>query len=316
MVVPPRSEATVEYRWSSPREYARRAVRVPLGLGLRGRRPRERPEWYADVTRLAQHQGLIIGGAPRSGTTLLRIILNGHPAIACGPETFLLAPDLSFNEFTLARRLGMTPSSVRRIEAAAGSYAIFVETLLRAYASEQGAFIWAEKTPRNILNIGWILDRFPEAIFVNLVRDGRAVVTSLLQRPHILAIGGRTPRDIDQLTQLAIARWQRSVRLGLEYQEHNRVVSLRYEDLVHNPRSTIAPLLERLGISWHENMARNDSGTSHGDPRYFADSANALEPVDPHRVDSWRVEAPPGVIERVEAACRPLLVQLGYLVDD
>jgi hypothetical protein len=86
---------------------------------------------------------------------------------------------------------------------------------------------WCEKTPRNVLYFGRILHHFGNAVrIIHIVRDGRDVVTSThpsrSSRPWI------TPQ-----------RWINDVLAGQKFENHSQVLSIRYEDLVRDYKTTI-----------------------------------------------------------------------------
>jgi 2-polyprenyl-3-methyl-5-hydroxy-6-metoxy-1,4-benzoquinol methylase/tetratricopeptide (TPR) repeat protein len=141
---------------------------------------------------------IFIGGAGRSGTTLLRTMLDAHPRLHCGPELKLVPVLSQLRAQWLAtmggalRDAGVTPE---RLDAGVRS---FLEALLTGLAPAGTRL--AEKTPHNVMHIDLLSRLFPRARFIHLVRDGRAVVASLLRqdwRDHLggaLLGGGRRQR--------------------------------------------------------------------------------------------------------------------------
>lgn len=266
-----------------------------------------------DYLQRGSSHGIVVGGAPRSGTTLTQVLLDSHPDIACAPESYLLAPDLAFNEYLLARRFGLSPREIRRMELRSHSYVEFVDGCMRAYARRRGALLWAEKTPRNVLNLGWILDRFPEVVFVNVVRDPRAVVASLVRHRNILAVGGIPPAEGGAALTAAIERWRLSVSSALQFADHARVRTVRYEDLVVDPAAAMAPVLDAVGMEWADSMLeeRRSARAAEGVADYRI-SRNAVGPLDRSRLRAWDDELCPEELAQIERACGELLGSHGY----
>src|SRR5262249_42877086 len=98
---------------------------------------------------------IFILALPRSGSTLLRTLLDSHPSIACGPETpwlgahqpssvMALHQFLTESPFGYCRNFGVAPDVVT------DACHQFVTSLLEGYARSKGKQRWAEKTPDNL----------------------------------------------------------------------------------------------------------------------------------------------------------------------
>src|SRR5215470_8844570 len=148
---------------------------------------------------------IFVLGCPRSGTTLLQLMLHAHPRIAIPPETRFLLPAYerrgSFGDLAdpAARErladfvtgpggrfaeLGLDADEVRRrIVAAPGTLGSALGAVLAAYAARHGKARWGDKRPAYALHAGVLLRLFPDAQFLHLVRDGRDCVASLQRMP-------------------------------------------------------------------------------------------------------------------------------------
>jgi len=155
---------------------------------------------------------------------------------------------------------------------------------------------------------------FPEARFVHVVRDGRAVASSLLQQPWWAGFGGPEAWTFGPLPEADDALWQESGRsfavlAGLEWKvlmeafdearaavPEDRWLELRYEDVVSRPRKEMAKLLVHLGLEWTDAFERQFAG---------------LE-LSPARRDAYRDELSERDIELLERALGPQLRAHGY----
>lgn len=294
------------------RDAARSALAAPERWSLHGRRPRADPAWYLGRGARSDATGLVVGGASRSGTTLFRVMLDTHPAVACGPESALFLPEL--NEGQLHRFYGVSRRDIRAIEQEADGFPQFAAAFLRRHAAREGKELWAEKTPRNVLNLGWILDRFPNVVFCHVVRDGRAVVNSLRTHPRFHLRGGRrVPTGIVNDLDRCIDQWLQEVGAGLRFDTHPRVVRVRYEDVVADAEAAFAPVLDELGLAWSPAMAEYHTVRSTGrSVEGLWQNPEAAEPLRDTSLDRWRTDLTADQVARIEERAGDMLAQLGY----
>ena len=131
---------------------------------------------------MEQRKGpIFIGGAGRSGTTLLRVMLNAHPNICCGPELKILPSIGQWHAvFTtgawrpVMRCYQQTPAEVSRL------FRQLIESLVANFRRCSGKRRWAEKTPENVKHMVALGMIFPDAQFLHVIRDGRDVACSLV----------------------------------------------------------------------------------------------------------------------------------------
>ena len=125
-----------------------------------------------------------ISGVPRSGTTLMRVILGTHPSVRCGPETRLIPRILQMHATWNASnvessRLREGGISDRVVNSAISS---FILELLTTYVEPED--VLCSKDPL-ALNYGmYINELFPNSKHILMIRDGRAVVYSTITRMH------------------------------------------------------------------------------------------------------------------------------------
>jgi hypothetical protein len=188
---------------------------------------------------------IFIVGCQRSGTTLLRLMLDSHPRISCGPESGLLS-DLAALQ---TRNAGYLRNYGLSAEYWDARFAQFFHSFKADYAAMKGKARWADKTPKYALSLDYILRLFPSCQIVHMIRDGRDVVASHRDRwGYWSAIKAtvKWPRYI----QAARAT---GAQLGPQ-----RYIEVRYEDLVHDPESTLRTLLEFLHEPWDAGVLEHD----------------------------------------------------------
>ncbi len=206
-------------------------------------------------------KGLVFaGGAPRSGLTLLRAILSAHPHIFCGPDTGIL-PGLALQWRAFSSQLGelheahfaLAPQAVNKNFSTA-----LWKLLAKAPATSQSRLI-VEKTPLNVLAFQDLAILFPNAKFIHVVRDGRDVVASLLQRDWCNPTSGKPfPHVTD--TTAAAAYWGGLTGIGFQAAQAinnpKRFHVLHYEALVSNPKKTLQALFGFLEEPFDNRVIR------------------------------------------------------------
>lgn len=201
-----------------------------------------------------------IVGCPRSGTTLLQVLLDAHPDIAIPPESFifqrfppiwkcygdlandanlrLLAGDLLHDERIRDWGLAVSPDEFCR-RLGGRSIRDAVSLLFQLYAAQKGKHRWGDKTPQHALFLKEITAVFPDAKFIHFVRDGRDVAESL-SRVHI------GPKSIRAIA----AYWRKHVLAFHEFKKSlapGTFIEPRYEDFVRDPASRQKLVFEFLG---------------------------------------------------------------------
>ncbi|MFN8623734.1 MAG: sulfotransferase, partial [Chloroflexota bacterium] len=270
---------------------------------------------------------IFVVGTPRSGTTLLAAMLGAHPDIDCGPETrffswleradrpALLDPRTwpgPATDFVLSLRLqdspvhelfGVTPDQVRgALAARRPSMAAMLESLTVTRAAAHGKPRWAEKTPRHISSLPLIRREWPDASIIRVVRDPRDVALSLAKVPFAgeslvghLALAARNEREAAPF----LARDARSM-------------TIRYEDLVREPRPVLEGVCAFLGVPFVPDMIDRHEGVEGIAAPHETWKAKAAEPLDPSRVSAWRRTMDPAVQRFAALHCRDLLRAHGY----
>lgn len=254
---------------------------------------------------------IFIGGAGRSGTTLLRVMLDSHPNIVCGPELKFI-PDW-LREWQRERRL-----FEQHLASLLGIRASLIDDAYRAKISEllDGARRKyhkpriAEKSPNNVLVFGHLGHLFPDSPMIHVIRDGRDVVASLLGVEWYRPDGKRIPYTEDAET--AARYWADTVSTGMRARKHlgERVLEVRYEALVTEPESMMRRILVHVGEPWDDAVLHHVEHDHNLATETSADQVR--QPVHSKSIGRWRAaldESDRRVVERVAG---PLLERLGY----
>jgi hypothetical protein len=209
----------------------------------------------------------VIIGVPRSGTTLLRFMLDAHPALAIPPETGFLARPLPWPRVLAAREALFR--TVTRLPFKSGPWQDFgldaqefreelrkiepfdlgegFRAFYRLYARKHHKPRYGDKTPLYCEHVEAIEKLLPEAHFIHIIRDGRDVALSL--RPMSFAPG------LDMKT-LALY-WRRLIQHARQSGRRCRAYSeIRYEQLVADPASVLSTLCRFLKLDFDPVMLR------------------------------------------------------------
>ncbi|CAH8290643.1 unnamed protein product, partial [Schistosoma turkestanicum] len=190
-------------------------------------------------------QIIFIGGYPRSGTTLMRVLLDVHPMIRCGPETRVI-PKLLNLQGQWSR------GKERERLKAAGLYPVAIDSALRSFIlsliknAGEDAPVLCNKDPLSFIHLEYLAQIFPEAKFIHMVRDGRAVINSLVKRN--VKIRG-TSTIIDD----RFSAWETRVGQFLTACKaigSKRCTTIKYESLVLRPTEVLHNLFEFLELPW------------------------------------------------------------------
>jgi protein-tyrosine sulfotransferase len=288
--------------------YARRA-----GREFRVRRWRTQPY-------VSDSNPVVVGGAGRSGTTLLRVILDSHRNICCGPESNLFLPHPVTKDWlrTVSKLFDLDYNALVPLRRASPSQAEFIDRFFEMYCEVTGKPRWAEKTPRNVRVLDFLFAHFPRAKFVHVIRDGRDTACSLRTHPNHKVVNGQiVPVTTRNPFDLCIRRWLNDVRAGLEYSGRPGYVELRYEKLVANPEPALREFFAQLDEPWDASVLDFHSQRSPSrELERMPQNPGASQPLYASAVGRWRRDMSRQEAELFKQMAGSVLVELGYETDD
>ena len=254
---------------------------------------------------------IFIGGSGRCGSTLMRVMLNSHSRIHCGPERKIVGAISAFrDQWAIGSRAVLDDAGVS-VEAVDEACAAFIETLMKS--TNDGSPRIAEKTPSVLLHTKFLSNVFPRAKFIHLIRDGRAVVASLLRQNWFAATTGKRLEYCESV-EAATQYWMDMV-MSIRSQSKEldgAYMEVKYEDLVSDTRTISDEVLAFLGEAWEQSVLEHHS-QEHDLPESESSTVEILSPVHGDAVSKWKTELTPQQIEVVERMAGPLLRELGYM---
>ena len=276
------------------------------------------------MTQLAPAAGppLFVVGCGRSGSTMLRLMLDAHPDLAVPGESHFIPrlrrrfPDPVPRD-ELAAALMRTPhfrhwkvaessvwDRVRSLEAP--GFADVMEAAFLANADEHGKRRWGDKTPAYVHAIPLLHGLWPNARFVHLIRDGRDV-----------ALSYRSLHWGPDTVWAAAHKWRRDVTEGIRHGQPlgtDRYLEVRYEDLVADPKDTVGGICALADLPFDAAMLDPRARRHH--PTLSPDEGRAFHARSEQAVTAgareWRTQMSPADVRRFEAVAGALLADLGY----
>lgn len=175
----------------------------------------------------------------------------------------------------------------------------------RLYAEAHGKSRWGDKRPAYANYLGMLFDLFPDAQFINLVRDPRAAVSSLI---------GIEWFPGDDALEAGTAMWEASIRNVDRFSRRLRpdqLLDVRYEDLVRYPERTLGEICEFAGLQAGGAIAQMIGRKRAG--RFREGWHERLsEPITTSRIDSWKQALRPTEAALIENALGLQMERFGY----
>jgi len=278
-----------------------------------------------------QNGPIFIVGAPRSGTTLLQYRLRDHPKLSLptGESHFLVPLYVHQDKFAPLDNLEnikkvlelMVKKSRKFLETDLHGMKFDVDTLSQELlenhcdsipkiiswifnknAAGEGKSRWGEKTPYYVLHIPKILEWFPDAQIIHIIRDGRDVALSLFNRRHDFFMYN---------TYVAAQSWKRYVEVGHEFGKNLRpdqYLEIAYESLISDPENTLGAICNFLGVEYNEKYFEQQS------PDGTVKTPLVRAPMKTNNSEKWRAKMSQNQISVFESVASKTLSDFGYSI--
>jgi hypothetical protein len=278
---------------------------------------------------------IFIIGSPRSGTTMLRLMLTCHHRICIPPEGGWLVQlykkysDVSFNEVTIRAfiddllstpkiegwNLNRTSLLEQFEKTPPANYAAVVSQIYLHYAERYGKVRWGDKNNFYLKHLNKLDSLFSNAFFIHIVRDGRDVACSYRE---LSQIKGQYAPSLPNNISKAAFDWRNNLEIierSFRSISASRVLTVRYEDLVRDSEATLTMICAFLGEEFDEHMLSFADENRKGqlEPDVFMGwKALTKEPVTDTRVGRWKQEFTTEDTHIFEFIAKHMLENHGY----
>ncbi|MBK8492256.1 MAG: sulfotransferase [Saprospirales bacterium] len=220
--------------------------------------------------------GILIGGSPSTGSSVLVNMLNRHPDVVAGPETYLFIHPKLYTEWPAYRWFllhrskwgglksigwfrkngadlldpfyGWTQESLSAEIPQALDLPAFAEAFFSKSRKGKDASRWVEKSPSNALCLDLFLHHFPGGRVVHTTRNPYDTIASLVSR-------GLSPFE-------ATAAYLLNTSFALKAAGSARYFCLKYEDWVHAPDQFLRACFAHLGLNWDPSCLEPEKGAT------------------------------------------------------
>lgn len=208
--------------------------------------------------------GILIGGSPSTGSSVLVNLLNRRSELLAGPETYLFSHPGLYSDWKKYRRFlirtsifgglkaqgwfqingailgdpfyGWSKPELRDLIRKCGDLPEFADAYFSRSMGKKGAGRWVEKSPSNAICLDIFLRYFPEGKVIHTTRNPHDTIASLVAR-------GLSVYD-------AAASYLINTAFGLKLEGEGRYFRIRYEDWVKEPGKHLPALFSFLGLDW------------------------------------------------------------------
>jgi hypothetical protein len=274
------------------------------------------------VTATAGGPPVLVLGVRRSGTTLLRVMLDRHSELAVPDESYFV-PQLADRHFRHVDPDEFV-DDLRRIDTLAEwdvpldkvrarltermPIGAAIATVYAVYADERGKPRWGDKTPMYMQNLRLLERLFPDALFVHLIRDGRDAAMSFLSMPAgLMTETWMQPRTVAGFA----CQWRTEVkaaqRLGRRVGDE-RYLEVRYEDLVGDVEPVLRKVSAFARLPYEPTMA-DYAGNVDVSAKPHQQS---LKRPPTAGLRDWRLQMSPEDVGAFDQVAGDLLAELGY----
>jgi len=265
---------------------------------------------------------VLVLGVRRSGTTLLRVMLDRHSDLAVPDESYFVPqladrhlrhvdPDEFVDDLRRIDTLAEWDVPLEKVRARLTErmpIGAAIGTVYAVYAEERGKARWGDKTPMYMQNLR-LLDRlFPDALFVHLIRDGRDAALSFLSMPKgLMTETWMQPRDVPAFAGQWRAEVKAAQRLGRRVGAE-RYLEVRYEDLVGDVESVLRRISTFARLPYEEAMADYAGNVDVSSKPH----QQSLKRPPTAGLRDWRLQMSPEDVGAFDRVAGDLLAELGY----
>ncbi len=261
----------------------------------------------------------LIGGAPSTGSSVFRRLLNRHPAIFCGPETTLFSKYLLYQNWEVHKwhildklpklvnydfhyydnihltkqESGVTDEELASWLEESATFASFIETYIQRQLKPSDKTVWFEKTPAN----AWMYDSFQsifsDSYFIHMARNPYDCIASIMAR------------GVEEY--YAVSRYLLNVSMALRHKEYKGNIMVKYEDLVQDHQGVMNGVYRFLGQQEFDVEQITDAVFDDDTPQIFSWKYSEISTVGKGSVGRFET-LPVGKKDMIIKTCNALRI--------
>ncbi|XP_037938758.1 protein-tyrosine sulfotransferase isoform X2 [Teleopsis dalmanni] len=255
---------------------------------------------------------IFIGGVPRSGTTLMRAMLDAHPDVRCGQETRVIPRILQLRSHWMKSEkesLRLQEAGITK-EVLNSAIAQFSLEIIAKHGEPAARL--CNKDPLTLKMGSYVIELFPNAKFLFMVRDGRATVHSIISRKVTI-----TGFDLTSYRQ-CMQKWNHAIEVMYDQCQDigkERCMMVYYEQLVLHPEEWMRKILKFLDVPWNDSVLHHEEfiNKPNGVPlsKVERSSDQVIKPVNLEALTKWVGQIPDDVVRDMPDLA-PMLSKLNY----
>lgn len=287
------------------------------------------------------HKNIFIVGNSRSGTTMLMRIFDRYPNLKIINETHFLerfwsrdddekyidketALDIVLKLISRQRDGLFTKSNNDYLKESAQlvvnldkekiSRLELYKSFLKHEMEVNNNVICCEKTPQYVFYISELLEHFPDALIINMVRDPRAVLVSQKSkwerrsmRNSFMSVWESIFLQINYHPTTMSHLWNASVGAAYKFKNNKRLKTVRYEDLLNKPEDIIEDICAFCDLNYSPDLL-NIPNTSSSIKKNDQNKKGIVSRADNY----WKYYLSPYEIHIVQEKCTTLMEEYGY----
>ncbi len=260
-------------------------------------------------------------GCGRSGTTLLKTILNAHPQITIPHETFffnMIVPKGDSDSMSRDQKIdrivsrwwikesGVSAQDLNHALAdKEASWKNLLIALLAAQASKKEVVCFGEKTVGHLQFSKQLLDTYPGCRIIQIIRDPRAVVASF-----------RSAKVGSNFVAKIAADWQLAYEVDQELADSTRYLRVKFEDLILHSSSTAKEICQFLKLQYNPEMLQFHKRADKGFSREQSHHENTTKEIFTSGLNTWKNKLTKNSLGLIESRLGQPMNDLGYELEN